>query len=190
MTHDDVARLINDLHTAWYSALVRYAARLTGSIEVAEDLVQNSFLALCDELLRGIKIHSPKAWTFRVVRRQVNRELYHNKDRGIAVESIDRFDTPDAAEAAFPVLWVDANDEPDELSRYLGYLSPREEEVILMRLEGYRYAEIAETLCVSRETVKTLLARAMKKIRAVRNEGATWNSEWKDVGRRSSTTRQ
>lgn len=165
MTRSEVARLIDGLHQAWYVGLVRYAARITGNLDLAQDIVQQSFCDLCSELLRGIRIDNPKAWTLVVVKRAVNKALYRDKDRGISFESIDSLDG-EAAAALFPVLRVEAKMDLDDISRFFGCLSPREEEIILLRLEGCHYAEIAETLGVSRETVKTLLSRAMKKMQA------------------------
>jgi RNA polymerase sigma factor (sigma-70 family) len=166
MTRADVCRLIDGLHQSWYAGLVRYAARITGNLDLAQDLVQQSFCDLCSELLRGIRIDSPQAWTLVVVKRAINKALYRDRDRGISFESIDAMDS-EAAAALFPVLRVEANGDLDDIARFLACLSPREEEVVLLRLEGCRYEEIARTLGISRETVKTLLARAMKKMQAV-----------------------
>jgi DNA-directed RNA polymerase specialized sigma24 family protein len=86
---EEVAQLAGQLYPRWYSSLVRYAARVTGSLELAQDLVQESFLLLAQELLAGRAIHSPKGWTLRVVRHQISRQLREVKDRGIVFCSID-----------------------------------------------------------------------------------------------------
>jgi len=57
-----------------------------------------------------------------------------------------------------------------ELTRFgdirslLALLSPREEEVLLLRLEALKYREIAEQLGISMNSVNTLLARALHKL--------------------------
>jgi DNA-directed RNA polymerase specialized sigma24 family protein len=46
----------------------------------------------------------------------------------------------------------------------LSVLSLREEEVLLLRLEAFKYREIAEQLGISMNSVNTLLARALRKL--------------------------
>ena len=48
----------------------------------------------------------------------------------------------------------------------LSILTPREEEVILLRLQSLKYREIGEQLGISSKSVCTLLARALKKLKA------------------------
>ena len=46
----------------------------------------------------------------------------------------------------------------------LSVLSPREEEVLLLRLEALKYREIADQLGISMNSVNALLARALRKL--------------------------
>jgi RNA polymerase sigma factor (sigma-70 family) len=46
-------------------------------------------------------------------------------------------------------------------------LSRREEEVLLLRLEAMKYREIADQLGISMNSVNTILARALQKLRKV-----------------------
>jgi len=46
MDRREASRLIESLFRDWGSALVRYAYRLTGDREAADDLIQESFMAL------------------------------------------------------------------------------------------------------------------------------------------------
>jgi RNA polymerase sigma factor (sigma-70 family) len=63
-----------------------------------------------------------------------------------------------------------AGDAVNELSsivdirNFLSVLSPREEEVLLLRLEALKYREIAEQLGISMNSVNSLLARALRKL--------------------------
>src|SRR5262245_52633335 len=57
-----------DLHE---SRLIRFAARITGNLESARDVVQDTFLKLCKEDLDAVGDHVG-AWLFRVCR---NRAL-------------------------------------------------------------------------------------------------------------------
>jgi len=51
-----------------------------------------------------------------------------------------------------------------DIRSLLSLLSPREEEVLLLRLEAFKYREIAEQLGISMNSVNTLLARALRKL--------------------------
>jgi len=51
-----------------------------------------------------------------------------------------------------------------DVRNLLSVLSPREEEVLLLRLETLKYREIAEQLGISINSVNTLLARALRKL--------------------------
>ena len=46
----------------------------------------------------------------------------------------------------------------------LSVLSPREEEVLLLRLDALKYREIADQLGISMNSVNALLARALRKL--------------------------
>jgi len=70
--------------------------------------------------------------------------------------------------------WPDvAADFGDAAQLGLSVLSVREEEVVLLRLQSFKYREIAEKLGIGSKSVCTLLARAVKKLqiapRSIRN---------------------
>jgi RNA polymerase sigma factor (sigma-70 family) len=53
------------------------------------------------------------------------------------------------------------------IADYLRVLSRREEEVLLLRLEAMKYREIADQLGISMNSVNTILARALQKLKKV-----------------------
>lgn len=164
MRAEETRKLIQELFESWHSSLVRYAWRLTGSIDMAEDLVQEVFLMLCRELRAGRQIHSPKGWTLRVLRHQIGRYLFLDRDRGIAMCSLDDLDALQLEQALKVEAQVDSSIELDDVTRLVSHLTPREEEVILLRMEAMKYREIAEHLEISPKSVATLLARAIRKL--------------------------
>jgi RNA polymerase sigma-70 factor (ECF subfamily) len=60
---------------------------------------------------------------------------------------------------------------PSGLRAALAELAPRDREILLMREEGFRYAEIAEVVGVAPSSVGTLLARALRRFSTVYREG-------------------
>jgi RNA polymerase sigma-70 factor (ECF subfamily) len=161
VNESDATDLVTVLFGSWYMSLVRYALRTTASYELAEDLAQDTFMQLYQALRAGKRIDHPKAWTICVLRRAMNRQM---KDRNLH-EQLN--------EADFP------GEPSKEISRFaeirglLSLLSPREEEVLLLRLEAFKYREIADQLGISMNSVNTLLARALRKLQEAKPQQRT-----------------
>jgi RNA polymerase sigma-70 factor (ECF subfamily) len=148
----DATDLVTELFDHWYMLLVRYALRTTANYELAEDLAQDAFTQLYQALRAGKEIQHPKAWTICVLRRTMNRQM---KDRSLQ-EQLNEMDIPGGSTSEISKL--------AEIRSLLSVLSPREEEVLLLRLEALKYREIADQLSISMNSVNTLLARALRKL--------------------------
>ncbi|MBI4910649.1 MAG: RNA polymerase sigma factor [Acidobacteria bacterium] len=166
MQEDEIRAVFTDFYESWYSSLVRYVAHSIGSVELAKDLVQDSFYALCVELRQGKQIDNPKGWTFRVLRRQISKQIASSRYSGVRFESVDSHPDWSRDDFVHEGLRVEPQQGRDTLSEMTAHLSAREHEVLLLRLEGFKYKEIATQLGIGSETVKTLLARAMEKMQA------------------------
>lgn len=159
MNSGDAGRIVKSLYTEWYSPLVSYASRARReSANAAEDAVQEAFLALYSELTRGGSVRSPKGWTFCVLRRQIvkfqRQELKHRD----ACSALSYSAATGPADCA--------GYREIEIEGFLSLLTRREAEILQMRVKPMRYAQIAESLGISVNTVKTLLARAIRKMQA------------------------
>jgi RNA polymerase sigma-70 factor (ECF subfamily) len=160
MNQEDANRTVNQLFGTWGPFLIRYAVRMTRSFEVADDLVQEVFLALYRDLRAGKHIEDPKAWTFGAVRNQVRKHARYLRRRAEEFEPSEALDRIPA-----PPCWPDVAADFDDASPLgLSLLSVREEEVLLLRLQSFKYREIAEKLGIGSKSVCTLLARAIKKL--------------------------
>jgi RNA polymerase sigma-70 factor (ECF subfamily) len=167
VTRQAAVELVGSLYESYYSALVRYAWRATGSVESAEELVQQAFLDLYEALQRERTIVNPMAWTFTAVRNAVRRGLRQHMQHPVTSASPDLLDTMPAP--AQP----NAGGAADELTRLFHLLSRREEEVLLLRLASLKYEEIAAELGINVKTVSALLSRAMDKMRKALLAGKT-----------------
>lgn len=177
MNESDATDLVAALYGRWYMTLVRYALRATANYEVAEDLSQETFMQLYQALRAGKRIEHPEAWTICVLRRTMSRQM---KDR-VLYEPFDEWQIVVSAENEKPAI-VDVRS-------LLAVLSPREQEVLLLRLEAMKYREIADQLGISMNSVNTLLARALRKLQHVMgrkvDEGSGKRHEKKNVTRAS-----
>jgi RNA polymerase sigma-70 factor (ECF subfamily) len=165
-TNEDATNTVSALYESWYSSLVRYGARATGSVNLAEDLVQECFMKLYLCLRAGKRITHPKAWTLRVLRHKIWKQWRAEQDAGVRYVSFDEVE---------PALMVrpDSGREIglEDVTALLSLLTHREEEVLLLRMEAMKYREIATQLGISTTSVNTLLARALRKLqRAVEND--------------------
>jgi RNA polymerase sigma-70 factor (ECF subfamily) len=155
VNENDASDLVTALYDRWYLSLVRYALRSTENYEIAEDLAQETFMQLYQALRVGKDIEHPKAWSLCVLRRAMNRQMNERS----------RFEQPEGVEIAsetpsdMPAFFALA-----DIRALLSVLSPREEEVLLLRLEAMKYREIAGQLGISMNSVNTLLARALRKL--------------------------
>lgn len=155
MTDNDVTDLVTALYDCWYMSLVRYALRTTENYEIAEDLAQDTFIELYQALRAGKNIEHPKAWTLCVLRRALSRQM---RDR-THLEQLEEGQIAGEISTDIPEFC-----ERDDIRTLLSTLSPREEEVLLLRLEAMKYKEIADQLGISMNSVNTLLARALHKL--------------------------
>jgi RNA polymerase sigma-70 factor (ECF subfamily) len=152
VNENDATDLVTALFDRWYMSLVRYALRTTANYELAEDLAQDTFMQLYQALRAGKNIEHPKAWTICVLRRAMNRQM---KDRTLH-EPLDELELAGETVTEFSSF--------ADIRSLLSVLSPREEEVLLLRLEALKYREIAEQLGISMNSVNTLLTRALRKL--------------------------
>jgi len=155
VNENDATELVTTLYDRWYMALVRYALRTTENYAIAEDLAQETFLQLYQALRTGDNIEHPKGWTLSVLRRAMNRQM---KDISL-YEPLD-----EVTMAADSVTDIGGLIGFVDIRTLLSVLTPREEEVLLLRLEAMKYREIADQLGISMNSVNTLLARALRKL--------------------------
>jgi RNA polymerase sigma-70 factor (ECF subfamily) len=159
MDQDKTTQDVDALFDSWYPQLLRYTIRLVLLRTSAEELVQDTFLDYYKALLAGQTIQFPKAWTMSVVRRKVferRREPFgvdRNHDDLEAVELTGEWSGA-----------VDLAIDCERMRSHMELLTPREQEVLMLRLESMKYREIGIALGISANTVNTLLSRALDKL--------------------------
>lgn len=171
MNQEDASSLVNQLFETLSPFLMRYALRGTRSAEAAEDLVQEAFMALYRDLRNGKRIDDPRAWTIGAVRNQIRKFSRSLRLHGEDLLSPEVFDLIPARNVA-----ADETDSARFGPEALRVLTPREEEVILLRLQSMKYREIAQQLGISSKSVCTLLARAVRKLQAFSRSRTTGES--------------
>ena len=156
MTQLEAVSLVDGLFQSIGAFLVRFAVRRTHSIELAEDVVQEAFLSLYRDLRQGKRIDDPRAWTIGAVRNQIRKHVRDATRHREDLTANEDFDLFPSGVTAVPF------GEPLRLAG----LTPREEEVVALRLQSMKYREIAEHLGIGAKSVCTLLARAVRKLQS------------------------
>lgn len=163
MDEREATQVVTDLYGSAYGGLVRFAARSIG-IAAAEDVVQETFMRLYRTLREGRDVDNPKAWSICVVRREIVRLI---QERATTSQAIGGLELVPPREG--PVGKIeDPYAGGDEVTRLLAVLTPREEEVIALRMSSMKYREIGAELGIGIKTVGTLLARALRKLQVAR----------------------
>jgi RNA polymerase sigma factor (sigma-70 family) len=152
--------LADRLFTENHEALRRYLTRFTGDPDTAADLVQETFVRLLE--------HRPdpavsRAWLFRVAT-NLARDALRRRRRHWLLLLRGASRAPHGDPPPSPDRGVEAAERGERARAALLRLSERERTALLMREEGFRHHEIAETLGVRPGTVGVLLMRAIRKL--------------------------
>jgi RNA polymerase sigma-70 factor (ECF subfamily) len=143
-----------------YPSLFRYAYRLTGDMDAAEDAAQESFVRLLDH---PVPEERAERWLFTVatnfVRQRGNSTARHSRLLAAWAPVPDAPPAPDES--------AERNEKVARVRAALASLSDRDRQMLLMRQEGFSYAEIAEAAGLNPASVGTMLVRALERFAAV-----------------------
>lgn len=148
------------LYKEYYRALVAYAVQMVESVDAAEDIVQELFSSLWEKPKSFPSLTALRSYLYCAVR---NASLDYLKHKNIENDYLQRL-----ADNYQEYRMGKSDDESffDEevyrlLFRTIDALPERCREVFLLAMQGKKNEEIAETLRVSQETVKTQKKRGM-----------------------------
>lgn len=152
---------LTEIYLAEYDSLVRMAASLVSDIETAEDVVQDSIVAM-----HGAWPHlydSEKALAY--VRQSVMNRARSVIRRRMVVDRHPPKPEPNAPSAEYAAL---TELERSAVVSALRLLPQRQREVLVLRFYlGLREGQIASTMGITRGTVKVHVRRAMTAMRDV-----------------------
>lgn len=155
------AEWIADALARYETPLLRFATKLLRDGDRARDVVQETFLQLCQQDRAAIEGHLA-AWLFRVCRNRAF-DLRRKESR---VESIAEA-TPAADPHPDPSQAVEQRQQGSAVLRILETLPEAHQEAVYLRFQsGLSYKEIAEITGHTVTNVGVILHTAVKKIRA------------------------
>lgn len=165
------ARQLNEealalIYDAFSTALYRYAFRLLGNREAAEDIVAETFYRFLRSIGAGGGPESHlKAYLYRVAHNLIVDRFRRNMPVELSLDpnSITLHSSSDD-----PAKKVEVSDEQAEIRRYLWKLSPDQRQVIVLKFfEGLSNHEVAEVLGKPEGAVKSLQHRGLNALRRI-----------------------
>ncbi len=145
---------VETLVDSHYAALYRYAYRLSGVSQEAEDLTQETFLQ-AQKMLRQLRDpDKAKSWLFTILRNAyLHRVRTEKQSRFVSLDGVAEI--ADRANANLPIV-ESAQLQSALLELPEAFRTP----VILYYFEDFSYKDIAEQMNVPLGTVMSRLARA------------------------------
>lgn len=147
------------------------ALRITNNTEDADEITQDVFMKAYKNLRKFNFLSSFKTWIYRIT---VNTAINYKKAAEKHVKQRVDYDT------VFNTVSVEGTardninkqDKKAQISALLSALSPDQRACIALReIEGMNYREIANTLKVNINTVRTRLKRAREKLLSLAKKG-------------------
>jgi RNA polymerase sigma factor (sigma-70 family) len=148
----------------WERPLVRYALEITGDLEQARDVVQETFLRLVrEEGRRAVPAHLA-AWLYKVCRnRALDVRKKENRMKSLGEERMRILPSSEAPQASV----AERRDASAEIAGLLAALPENQKEVLRLRFEHeLSYREISDVTGLTVTNVGYLLHTAIKTLRS------------------------
>lgn len=150
-----------------YPRVFRYLNRISGDPDLAADLAQDAFIRL---YRRGSMPDRPGVWLITVAMNLFRNVRSTSARRQRLLTAAGTEET--LADATLSSAQQEAPDSSEQVRHALSVLPAREQQMLLLRAEGYSYRDIATALSMNESSVGTLLARAKRAFQAAYKENA------------------
>ena len=165
-TRDWIVSVLDEYETP----LLRYAARLLGgNQDLAADVVQHTFLKLCQQDRQAIEGHLGK-WLYMVCRNRAIDEM-RKRGKNSALSSNDEKKVD--AKRDTPENEVEQKDFVGFLQGLITQLPAGQKEALELWAGGLKYHEIASVIGKSEGSIRVLVHRAIKSLKT-HPEVAKW----------------
>lgn len=159
-------KAFEEIYTTLFGYVSNVACRMVGNMEDAEEITQDVFMKIHRHLKDFQFQSSLSTWAYRIT---VNSAINHLKKESQKKKNVPYIDDI-SAQAQQPSL---AHQEYQEklISDMLASLNPEQRTVIVLRgMEGLSYEEIAQTLQIPINTVRSRIKRARETMLALKKE--------------------
>lgn len=159
---DDVSAL-DALMSLYWRPLIVYAFEIVGSMDTAEDVVQDVFVRVWSRRSAWRPRGSVRSFLYRITR---NRALNERRARRLRELWAARERAQNAVAPATPLRLVETREVGERVRRAIAALPARQREIVtLARFHGLSHAQIAEVLGISQNTVANHIRAAFAALR-------------------------
>jgi len=162
MSSQDIEAFIEQAVEDYESALIGYARTYLHDLERARDVVQDTFIRLCQQDLEKVR-ENLKAWLFTVCRNRCLDVIRKDK----RVEPLDeiRWQKVAGTEAA-PDEQAEDDEKIATVMRFMDRLPKNQKEVILLKFQqGMNYTEIHDVTGLTQGNIGFLIHTGLKRLR-------------------------
>lgn len=166
--HDEQRLGLETLYRTYAEQLFYYLVKLSGSKEIAEDLVQETFIRATVSL-EFSKTDNAKAWLFKVAR-NVYLDEWRKRKRRERIPFLSRLMREKEMISPYGMPEEEAVREEGilEMKELLMHLPERYRTILYLReYEEFSYKELQSSLELSDSQVKTELFRARKRLKEI-----------------------
>lgn len=145
--------IIGQLMRQYAPLMVQLAFRRTGDPQLAEELVQETFLTACKKADIVCSHEKPQAWLYQTLQyltiKEINRACHHREQSSEDLQELGAEDDPPAFHEILP-----------------RNLTTEERRILILRFEHrLSHREIAEALGISEAACRKQVSRALQKCR-------------------------
>ena len=152
---------LQQIFDTYYEALVQYANRFLFPLSDCEDLVQDVFVGLWENENTFPDQISLKVYLYKTVRNKCYNVIKHNKVKNKYTENV----VQSLEDDNLFLKQILEEEIVRQLYQAIEVLPDRKKQIIKLSLKGLKNAEIAESLGIKQQTVKTLKSQSYKILR-------------------------
>lgn len=149
-----------EMFNTWYDALTNYLYYKSGDIDLARDIVQETFLKIW-EIKTEIRINTARSLLYTIASNIYRNKYHHQK---VIFRFANTYTEKRISES--PEFEMELKEFDQRLQKALAGLSEKNREVFLMnRIDGLTYNDIAQNLGISIKAVEKRMKNAMSFLR-------------------------
>ena len=159
--------IFDEIYRQYHLLVFNLALHYTQNVEDAEEIAQDVFLKVYQNLLKFNNNATVKTWLYRITINQ-SLDFIKRKNAKKRINKIVGLFLPNSNEPVFkisdfnhPGLAMEQKEALERIFRYINELPANQQTVVLLnKIEGNTVAEIAEIMQISYKAVESLLQRA------------------------------
>ena len=138
-----------------------FALRFVNDVDVAEEIVANSFAKIWQKIHEGLELDNFQAYVYGAVRNESLSYIRNNKEK-VGLENIPEIDEET----------IETSERDAKIWKAIEELPPKCRQVFLLsKRDGLSNEEIAEELDISIKTVKNQMTKAFSRLREALSSG-------------------